>query len=258
MSAPLDKHPKRPVPLGREKTWISKPPMCPQPSTPPARAQHPGRGGADLCVRSTGQTSENPRSDGQPRIMDRPTPRWAFGLNTPGIGSALACIRSFATPWGEKVPEGGMRGQPARGALCQTPTNHPFLSPSPQPSPTVTRYLLLGSLLVGEGATRGGAASEPPIGFTNRHEVGGMGRPPARHGSPDANHPQTSTGQQPPAVRSTNAPRHPVASPLRRVFPVGCTWRFRFRSLGCPSKGFTSDASPTERTQRSAPPATRV
>jgi hypothetical protein len=47
--------------------------------------------------------------------MDRPrAPRWTFSLNTPGIGSALACIRSFSTLRGEKVPEGGMRGQPAR------------------------------------------------------------------------------------------------------------------------------------------------
>ena len=134
--------------------------------------------------------------------------RWTLGRNPPGIGRALASIRSFCTPWGEKVPAGGMRGQPARHALCHTPTNHPALSPSPQPSPTVTRVRLLESRLVGEGATRGGAAGlaadllhQPTRGRWS------LGRPQARRGGYHADHQATWIGQP----RCVPNQRHPPA-----------------------------------------------
>ena len=60
----------------------------------------------------------------RPWLCQRP-PRWTFSRNTPGIGSALACIRSFSTQWGEKVPEGGMRGQPARHECLVTQRDKP-------------------------------------------------------------------------------------------------------------------------------------
>ncbi len=141
--------------------------------------------------------------------MDWPTTSAGRSAATPpGIGRALASIRSFCTPWGEKVPAGGMRGQPARHALCHTPTNHPALSPSPQPSPTVTRVRLLESRLVGEGATRGGAAGlaadllhQPTRGRW------GLGRPQARRGGYHADHQATWIGQP----RCVPNQRHPSA-----------------------------------------------
>jgi hypothetical protein len=86
-------------------------------------------------------------------------------LKTPA-GRAQACIGSFS-PLGEKVPEGRMRGKPSPGTTLSFPLpanleicpTHPTLSPSPRPSPTVTRVLLIACRLVGEGDTCGGAAN---------------------------------------------------------------------------------------------------
>jgi len=187
VSAPLGDCPQITDPMGSQKPWIvQQPPLDAQPKTPSREGPNTRwRGGGPLCPlrwallrRSPTRwaaedhgSANNPPLGTQPKTPSRKGPttgwrgggplcplRWTRGRNTPDIGRALACIRSFSTPWGEKVPEGGMRGQPARHALCHTPTNHPALSPSPQPSPTVTRVRLLGRRSVGEGATRGGAA----------------------------------------------------------------------------------------------------
>ena len=45
VSAPLDKHPKRPVPLGREKTWISNPNVPATENPPPQGANTRVAGG---------------------------------------------------------------------------------------------------------------------------------------------------------------------------------------------------------------------
>jgi len=73
-------------------------------------------------------------------------------------------------------------------ALCHTPTNHPCLSPSPRPSPTVIRVLFRGSRLVGEGATRGGAAR---LATDRIHQPtrgrSGLGRPAIESGEREMN-----------------------------------------------------------------------
>ena len=74
-------------------------PLGVPPSTPSARAQRQDGGGADLCVRSHGHSSENTRPDGQRTNPDRagPTP-------TPGHPTQLAqrSNNSFRGPRGSK------------------------------------------------------------------------------------------------------------------------------------------------------------
>jgi hypothetical protein len=76
VSAPMGIHPQTPVPMGREPTWIDSAPfpLDIQPNTPSARAQKQGGGGADLCVRSNGHPSANPRPNGQRTNVDRLSP----------------------------------------------------------------------------------------------------------------------------------------------------------------------------------------
>jgi len=56
---------------GADQRRGSEPPMCAPPGTPFARGGQPGGGGADLCVRSAGIGSEEMRSDGQLKDLDR-------------------------------------------------------------------------------------------------------------------------------------------------------------------------------------------
>ena len=126
----------------------------------------------------------------------------------------------------------------ARIGLCYTPTNHPALSPSPQPSPTVTRVRLLESRLVGEGATRGGAAGlaadllhQPTRGRW------GLGRPQARRGGYHADHQATWIGQP----RCVPNQRH---SPARAPTQGGGGADLCVRSAGCSSGGNRCDGQP--------------
>jgi hypothetical protein len=48
--------------------------------------------------------------------------RWGLIGKEPSAGRALAWIGSFSTPWGEKVPAGGMRGPPVRTTNRPRPT----------------------------------------------------------------------------------------------------------------------------------------
>jgi len=59
---PLPIHPKTRAPLGREQLGSAQPvsPLGIHPSTPFARAQKQGGGGADLCVRSNGHPRQTP------------------------------------------------------------------------------------------------------------------------------------------------------------------------------------------------------
>jgi hypothetical protein len=73
-----------------------------------------------------GRTSVSAPLSAPPQVTVPMGSEKSFGLNTPDIGSALACIRSFSTPWGKKVPAGEMRGQPARHeCVVSLPDNPP-------------------------------------------------------------------------------------------------------------------------------------
>jgi len=160
-----------------------------------------------------GHSSENPRSQG-PRTGSRgggpPCPlrwisvrkyesQWAakepgsannppLGIRTqpPDIGSALACIRSFATPWGEQVPEGGMRGQPAWSErLVSDPDKPPFLFAL---TPTLS-HSHPGCASRESSCGRGGDMRRcRPLATDRIHQPTqgrwGLGRPLARCGSP--------------------------------------------------------------------------
>jgi hypothetical protein len=70
VSAPLGVHPETLAPTGRQSAWTGNP----NPRThrhPAERVQNQRRGGADLCVRFVGGLSEDLRTDGQRRSLDR-------------------------------------------------------------------------------------------------------------------------------------------------------------------------------------------
>ena len=107
-------------------------------------------------------------------------------------------------------------------AFCHTPTNRPALSPSPQPSPTVMWVLLLGSRLVGEGVTRGGAAGlATDLIDQPTRAWWGLGRPQARSGGHHADHQATWIDQQPPAGRPTASTALLSPAPLSRPRAAG-------------------------------------
>jgi hypothetical protein len=270
VSAPLDIQPKTPVPMGRPTTWIGQPPMCAPPSKPSARAQHPGRGGADLCVRSVGHPSANPRPNGQPQNLNRKshvraTENTLRKGRAPGSrGGGPLCPLRWAnnqrhpSQWAAQTPESKIHLKlPSKGISERCQVRHP-----PKPFQGLWKNVPRGHDLaewffslahIGLSDPRLWVAHRTILFRSNPSGADTEVRPPAtRLPAPFEWFSQSRAHR---AFRSrslscpSNAslpiqfqrsghrgppPRRPVFRPLRRVFPVGRTSEVPTHVFGLP------------------------